>query len=94
MSEKSIKVTIAGRIYPISVKPEEEEMVRAAAKKVDDSVKNLLENYAVKDKQDLLAMTALQLSTKLAEVDTSAPRGSAIDDREISEIEQLIDNLL
>ncbi|MGB6036030.1 MAG: cell division protein ZapA [Cryomorphaceae bacterium] len=94
MSEKSIKVTIAGRIYPISVKPEEEEMVRAAAKKVDDSVKNLLENYAVKDKQDLLAMTALQLSTKLEEVDTSAPKGSAIDDREISEIEQLIDNLL
>jgi cell division protein ZapA len=94
MSEKSIKVTIAGRIYPISVKPEEEEMVRAAAKNVDDSVKNLLENYAVKDKQDLLAMTALQLSTKLAEVDTSAPKGSAIDDREISEIEQLIDNLL
>jgi cell division protein ZapA len=94
MSEKSIKVTIAGRIYPISVKPEEEEMVRAAAKKVDDSVKNLLENYAVKDKQDLLAMTALQLSTKLEEVDTSSPKGAAIDDREISEIEQLIDNLL
>ena len=94
MSEKSIKVTIAGRIYPISVKPEEEEMVRAAAKKVDDSVKSLLENYAVKDKQDLLAMTALQLSTKLEEVDTSTPKGAAIDDREISEIEQLIDNLL
>jgi len=94
MSEKSIKVTIAGRIYPISVKPEEEEMVRTAAKNVDDSVKNLLENYAVKDKQDLLAMTALQLSTKLEEVDTSAPKGLAVDDREISEIEQLIDNLL
>jgi AICAR transformylase/IMP cyclohydrolase PurH len=69
-------------------------MVRAAAKNVDDSVKHLLENYAVKDKQDLLAMTALQLSTKLAEVDTSAPKGSAVDDREISEIEQLIDDLL
>jgi cell division protein ZapA len=94
MSEKSIKVTIAGRIYPISVKPEEEEMVRAAAKNVDDSVKLLLENYAVKDKQDLLAMTALQIATKLAEVDTSAPKGLAVDDREISEIEQLIDNLL
>jgi len=94
MSEKSIKVTIAGRIYPISVKPEEEEMVRAAAKKVDDSVKNLLENYAVKDKQDLLAMTALQLSTKLAEMDTTVPKGTAIDDREMDEIEELIDSLL
>ncbi|MEM9052995.1 MAG: cell division protein ZapA [Bacteroidota bacterium] len=94
MSEKSIKVTIAGRIYPISVKPEEEERVRDAAKKVDESVKHLLDNYAVKDKQDLLAMTALQLSTKLAEAEPIAANGEAVDESDLIEIEKLIDDLL
>lgn len=94
MSEKSIKVTIAGRIYPISVKPEEEERVREAAKKVDDSVKHLLDNYAVKDKQDLLAMTALQLSTKLAESSSSKSSVSPIDEKALAEIEQLVDTML
>jgi cell division protein ZapA len=94
MSEKSIKVTIAGRIYPISVKPEEEERVREAAKKVDDSVKHLLDNYAVKDKQDLLAMTALQLSTKLAEESAAKPHVSPVDRESLAEIERLVDAML
>ena len=92
MSEKSIKVTIAGRIYPVSVKPEEEEMVRGAAKKVDDSVKHLLDNYAVKDKQDLLAMTALQLATH-AETNTSSDKVD-FDLKALENLEKLVDSLL
>ena len=91
MSEKSIKVNIAGRIYPVTVKPAEEEQVRAAAKRVDDSVKNLLENYAVKDKQDLLAMTALQLATELNE---ARDKPQSTTGEELSEIESLIDSML
>jgi len=64
MSEISIKVNIGTRTYPLSVKPEEEEVIRLAAKNINDSIKNLQENYAVKDVQDLLAMTALQLATQ------------------------------
>ncbi|MCH2215499.1 MAG: cell division protein ZapA [Flavobacteriales bacterium] len=94
MSEKSIKVTIAGRIYPISVKPEEEEGVRHAAKRVDESVKHLQDNYAVKDKQDLLAMTALQLSTKLAEAEAIVAKGGSVDEVGLIEIEELLDDLL
>ena len=64
MSQLSIKVNIAGRTYPLTIERSEEEMIRKAADNINDSVKNLKENYAVKDIQDLLAMTALQLSTK------------------------------
>lgn len=64
MSEISIKVTIGTRTYPLSVKPEEEDLIRQAAKNINDSIKSLQENYAVKDVQDLLAMTALQLATQ------------------------------
>ncbi len=92
MGELSIKVTIAGRIYPITAKAEEEEKVRAAAKKVDDNIKHLQENYAVKDKQDLLAMTALQFATKLQEHDTKP--AESVDTAELDAIEKLIDSML
>jgi cell division protein ZapA len=64
MSQLSIKVNIAGRTYPLTIERSEEEMIRKAADNVNESIKDLKENYAVKDMQDLLAMTALQLSTK------------------------------
>lgn len=64
MSQLSIKVNIAGRTYPLTIERSEEEMIRKAADNINESIKNLKENYAVKDIQDLLAMTALQLSTK------------------------------
>jgi len=64
MSQLSIKVNIAGRTYPLTIERSEEEMIRKAADNINASIKNLKENYAVKDIQDLLAMTALQLSTK------------------------------
>lgn len=64
MSELSIKVIIAGRTYPLTVKREEEEQVRKAASRVNENIKSLQENYAVKDMQDLLSMTALQYAVE------------------------------
>ena len=64
MSEVSIKVIIAGRTYPLTVNGGEEEAIRKAAEDINNNVKFLQDNYAVKDMQDLLAMTALQLATK------------------------------
>lgn len=63
MSELSIKVKIAGRHFPLTIKREEEEAVRAAAKRVDEQFRFFQDNYAVKDRADLLAMTALQMAT-------------------------------
>lgn len=92
MGDLSIKVTIAGRIYPVMARAEEEEKVRAAAKRVEDNIKILQENYAVKDKQDLVAMTALQLATKLGEHENK-PAG-AVDVKELEAIEKRIDSML
>lgn len=66
MSEFSIKVNIAGRPYPLTIEREEEENVRRAAKNINEYIQELQENYAVNDKQDLLAMAALQMSTQVA----------------------------
>jgi cell division protein ZapA len=65
MDKLKIKVSIAGRVYPLTIKREEEEDIRKAATKIEAIVKQFESNYAVKDKQDLLAMCALQLSSKV-----------------------------
>jgi cell division protein ZapA (FtsZ GTPase activity inhibitor) len=64
MSKLSLKVVVAGRTYPLSVEEDEVQKVEAAAKDINKAVKMLQDNYAVKDMQDLLAMTALQLAVK------------------------------
>ena len=42
-----------------------EESLRAASKKIDLMIKQFEQNYAVRDKQDVLAMCALQFASQL-----------------------------
>lgn len=60
MSSLSIKVNIANRVYPMTIAWEDEEIVRNAAKLIDQKIKEFEQAYAVKDKQDVLSMCALQ----------------------------------
>lgn len=64
MGKTSIKVILAGRNYPLTINEGEEKVVQDAVDGINNSIKRLQENYAVKDMQDLLAMTALQLATR------------------------------
>lgn len=63
MSELSIKVFIGGRTYPLTIDRSEEEKIRKAVSEIEKNVKDLKNNYAVVDMQDLLAMTALEYAT-------------------------------
>lgn len=66
MSEKlKIKLSIADRVYPLTVDPSQEEGLRSASKKIDTMIKQFEENYAVRDKQDVLAMCALQFASQV-----------------------------
>jgi len=65
MSTLSINVNIAGRSYPLTIEREEEEAIRKAADAINKNIKDLQSNYAVRDMQDLLAMTSLQFTTEL-----------------------------
>jgi cell division protein ZapA (FtsZ GTPase activity inhibitor) len=65
LDELSIKVNIAERFYPLSVTPEQEELVRKAARLVNDKLKLFEKQFSVKDKQDILSMCALELATEL-----------------------------
>jgi len=65
MSEKfKIKLSIANRVYPLTVEPEQEEGLRKAALKIDVMIKQFEQSYSVRDKQDVLAMCALQFASQ------------------------------
>ena len=61
-----IKITIAGRVYPLSINnATEEEGMRKAANRINEMVAKFEKNYAVSDKQDVLAMSALQFASQV-----------------------------
>jgi cell division protein ZapA len=64
MSKVSLKITIAGRTYPLNVLETEQNKVLKAADDINKAIELLSKSYAVKDTQDLLAMSALQLITR------------------------------
>ena len=61
-ANQNIKITIAGRPYRLSVKLEEEEVVRKAADFVNQTILEYSKAFEYKDQQDLFAMIALQTS--------------------------------
>ena len=66
MSEKlKIKLSIANRVYPLTIDPSQEEGLRTATKKIVAMIKQFEQNYSVRDKQDVLAMCALQFASQI-----------------------------
>jgi cell division protein ZapA len=58
MEELSIKIRIADRDYPMTVKREDEERVRMASRLINEKLRSYREQFGIDDKQDLLAMVA------------------------------------
>lgn len=82
MDEKlKIKISIADRVYPLTVEYAQEEGLRTASKKIDVMIKQFEENYAVRDKQDVLAMCALQFAamTEQKKIQTNEDYEEAIE---------------
>ncbi len=60
-----IKLSIADRVYPLTISPSQEEGLRLATKKIEEMIKKFEQSYAVRDKQDVLAMCALQFAAQV-----------------------------
>ena len=91
MSEKlKIKLTVADRVYPLTISPDQEASLRVSAKKIDEMTKQLEENYAVRDKQDVLAMCALQYAAQLEnQLENNTTKDEPLN--KINELIELID---
>ena len=90
MDKLSIKLHIANRIYPMKIERKSEEFIRNSVKKIEERLKYYEENYAIKDKQDLLAMCLIEYASKFESVSNK----KVVDDdslsKKLAEIEALI----
>mgnify|MGYP005870312295 CR=1 FL=1 len=93
MGKTSIKVILAGRNYPLTINEGEEKVVQEAVDGINNSIKRLQENYAVKDMQDLLAMTALQLATRSNKSAPTNGDDSSKEEEILSELKRLSDSI-
>ena len=91
---QKIKLNIGNRVYPLSVDTNQEEILRKAAKQINQMINDYESKYAVRDKQDSLAMCALQILSQ-------SKTFSNDDDKEIfkigeklNKIKELIDSRL
>jgi cell division protein ZapA len=94
MGEISIKINIADRVYPLKINSEDEENVRKAAKLVNDRLKEFQENYAVRDKQDLLSMCVLQIATEHLNLDRQQSTTSLTATQKIEQIDKKLTEFL
>ncbi len=85
-----IKISIADRIYPLTISPSQEEGLRLASKKIEEMIKKFEKSYAVRDKQDVLAMCALQFAAQVEqkEIDKSSNIQEA--EKRLEALEQLL----
>jgi len=91
MSEKlKIKLSIANRVYPLTIDPSQEEGLRKASKKIDAMIKQFEQSYSVQDKQDVLAMCALQFASQIEQKSIDKKN----ENEEVEEKLKALDNLL
>ena len=91
MEERSIRVELAGRAYPLTIQASEEENVRRAVEEINESIARLKANYPLTDKQDLLAMAALEVTTRALNSVPPQQHSEAL--AELAEVERLLEGL-
>jgi len=91
MSEKlKIKLSIADRVYPLTIDPSQEEGLRKAAKNIEHLAKKFEQNYAVRDKQDVLAMCALQFASKIEQKGIEQTEGTKEAEERLKALSELV----
>lgn len=91
MDELSIRIELAGRAYPLTIHPDEEARIRAAAQEINESIARLKASYPLTDKQDLLAMAALEVTTRA--LNAATPQHPPTDPHVLDELERLLNDL-
>ncbi|WP_419210975.1 cell division protein ZapA [Maribacter sp. X9] len=95
MSEKlKIKLSIADRVYPLTIDPAQEEGLRKAAKNIEQLAKKFEQNYAVRDKQDVLAMCALQFASKIEQNGIEQTEGTKEAEERLQALDDLVNSKL
>ena len=63
MEEVSITLYLANRPYNLKIQQKDEEIIRRAAREINERMDDFADIYAYNDQKDLLAMVALNFTT-------------------------------
>ncbi len=92
MSQKlNIKLTIAGKSYPLSIERDNEEKYRRAEAEINDLVTEFRGRFRA-ETEDYLAMAALQIALANVEMEMSRSLGDEID--ALVDIDRQLDSYL
>lgn len=90
----SIKINIANRTYPMTINRNAEENIRKSVKKIEERLKFYEKNYAIKDRQDLLAMCLIEVATKLESLNDSANKDNNDVELTLANIESALSEVI
>jgi len=94
MDKLSITLNIANRVYPMKINRDDEENIRKSVKKIEERIKFYEKNYAIKDKQDLLAMCLIEVATKLESVSDNASKDNKDIEIKLANIESALSEII
>lgn len=95
MSEKlKIKLSIANRVYPLTIDASQEEGLRKAAKNIEAMIKQFEQSYSVRDKQDVLAMCALQFASQVEQKTIDKQNVNEHVETKLKDIDELLQTYL
>lgn len=86
-----VNIVVADRSYRLKVRPEEEEQVRNAIKKVNQKILEFKTSYAGKDMQDYISMCLITYATQSVEADPEEAGSLA---GSLGRLEAALDNAL
>ena len=90
---ETLDVKLGGRSYPLTLSPEEVDVVRAAAQAVEAQIAQLKSQYAITDRIDLMAMAALQIAVQAQSKAPQSAQGSADAAWSGAEVEDLLQRI-
>ncbi len=93
-NQLKIKISIAGRVYPLTINPDQEEGLRKASKKIEEMIKRFEQSYAVRDKQDVLAMSALQFAAQVEQLGIDSDRDQHQVEKKLQSLNQLLQDFI
>lgn len=89
-----ITLKIADRTYGLNIETHQEEGYRKAADEINNLLRLYEENYAVKDRQDALAMCAISFASQLMNATINQNNSNLETQKQIEKIHHLLDQIL
>ena len=78
----------------MTINRDAEENIRKSVRKIEERLKFCEKNYAIKDRQDLLAMCLIEIAAKLESVNDSATKDNNDVEIKLSSIESALSEII